>query len=151
MTAIAEAATTRDERRAVAAAKLRLRRASPRLSQPWLTRRVDERLPQNRRRSLRGALRGLVRDQLGNFCVVLATGSLDILITAARQGTGIALAPAVNCKEALASGALVQVLPDWTAVEGILHLVFASRRGMLPGVRAVIDFVAAALKSSAVP
>jgi hypothetical protein len=41
--------------------------------------------------------------------------------------------PAVNCKEALASGALVQVLPDWTAVEGILHLVFASRRGMLPG------------------
>jgi hypothetical protein len=36
----------------------------------------------------------------------------------------------VNCKEALASGALVQVLPDWTAVEGILHLVFASRRGM---------------------
>jgi DNA-binding transcriptional LysR family regulator len=43
------------------------------------------------------------------------------------------------------------VLPDWTAVDGILHLVFASRRGMLPGVRAVIDFVAAALKSSAVP
>ena len=35
--------------------------------------------------------------------------------------------------------------------DGILHLVFASRRGMLPGVRAVIDFVAAALKSSAVP
>jgi DNA-binding transcriptional LysR family regulator len=82
---------------------------------------------------------------------VLATGSLDTLIAAARQGTGIALAPAVNCKEALASGALVQVLPDWTAVDGILHLVFASRRGMLPGVRAVIDFVAAALKSSAVP
>src|SRR5580658_9437685 len=81
---------------------------------------------------------------------VLATGSLDTLIAAARQGTGIALAPAVNCKEALASGALVQVLPDWTAVDGILHLVFASRRGMLPGVRAVIDFVAAALKSSAV-
>jgi DNA-binding transcriptional LysR family regulator len=82
---------------------------------------------------------------------VLATGSLDILIASACQGTGIALVPAVNCKEALASGALVQVLPDWTAVEGILHLVFASRRGMLPGVRAVIDFVAAALKLSAVP
>ena len=65
--------------------------------------------------------------------------------------TGIALAPAVNSKEALASRALVQVLPDWTGVDGILHLVFASRRGMLPGVRAVIDFVAAALKSSAVP
>ena len=80
---------------------------------------------------------------------VLATGSLDILIASACQGIGIALAPAANCKEALVSGALVQVLPDWTAVDGILHLVFASRRGMLPGVRAVIDFVAAALKSSA--
>jgi DNA-binding transcriptional LysR family regulator len=80
----------------------------------------------------------------------LATGSLDILIASACQGTGIALLPAMNCKEALASGALVRVLPDWTGVDGILHLVFASRRGMLPGVRAVIDFVAAALKSSAV-
>jgi DNA-binding transcriptional LysR family regulator len=82
---------------------------------------------------------------------VLATGSLDILIASARQGIGVALAPAVNCKEALASGALVRVLPDWTGVDGILHLVFVSRRGMLPGVRAVIDFIAAALKSSAVP
>jgi hypothetical protein len=32
-----------------------------------------------------------------------------------------------------------------------VHLVFASRRGMLPGVRAVIDFVAASLKSSVAP
>ena len=82
---------------------------------------------------------------------VLATGSLDILIASACQGTGVALVPAMNCKEALAAGALVRVLPDWTAVEGILHLLFTSRRGMLPGVRAVIEFVAAALKSSAVP
>jgi DNA-binding transcriptional LysR family regulator len=82
---------------------------------------------------------------------VLATGSLEILIASACQGTGIALAPAVNCKEALASGGLVRVLPDWSGADGILHLVFASRRGMLPGVRAVIDFVAAALKSSNVP
>jgi hypothetical protein len=47
-------------RRGEAAIAARLPKA---LSQPWLTRRVDERLPQNRRRSLRSALRGLVRDQ----------------------------------------------------------------------------------------
>lgn len=82
---------------------------------------------------------------------ILATGSLDILIASACQSAGIALAPAMNCKQALAAGALVRVLPDWTAVDGILHLVFVSRRGMLPGVRAVIDFVAAALKSSGDP
>jgi len=81
----------------------------------------------------------------------LATGSFDILTAAACQGAGIALLPATNCREALFSGALVRVLPRWSGIDGILHLVFASRRGMLPGVRAVIDFAAAALKSAVVP
>jgi DNA-binding transcriptional LysR family regulator len=81
----------------------------------------------------------------------LATGSFDILTAAACQGAGIALLPATNCREALFSGALVRVLSRWSGIDGILHLVFASRRGMLPGVRAVIDFAAAALKSAVVP
>ena len=80
-----------------------------------------------------------------------ATGSFDILIAVARQGAGIALLPAAHCKEALASGALVRVLPEWSGIDGILHLVFPSRRGMLPAVRAVIDFAATALKASAIP
>jgi len=80
----------------------------------------------------------------------LASGSFDILRAAARQGAGITLLPARYCQDALANGALVRVLPEWSGTEGILHLVFASRRGMLPGVRAVIDFAAAALRSSAV-
>jgi DNA-binding transcriptional LysR family regulator len=80
----------------------------------------------------------------------LATGSFDILLAAACQGAGIALLPATYCQEALFSGALVRVLPQWSGTDGILHLVFASRRGMLPSVRAVIDFAAAALKSSVV-
>jgi DNA-binding transcriptional LysR family regulator len=81
----------------------------------------------------------------------MATNSFDVLIAAACQGAGIALLPAANCGEALASGALVQVLPEWSGTDGIVHIVFVSRRGMLPGVRAVIDFAAAALKSSVVP
>ena len=79
----------------------------------------------------------------------LATGSFDILIAAACQGAGIALLPTTYCQEAFASGALVRVLPEWSGIDGILHLVFMSRRGMLPAVRAVIDFAATALKSSA--
>jgi DNA-binding transcriptional LysR family regulator len=79
----------------------------------------------------------------------LATGSIDILIAAARQDVGIAMLPASNCQLELASGALSRVLSTWSGIDGILHLVFVSRRGMLPGVRAVIDFLAAALKSSA--
>jgi DNA-binding transcriptional LysR family regulator len=80
----------------------------------------------------------------------LASGSFDILMSAGCQGAGIALLPARSCQDALATGELVRVLPEWSGTEGILHLVFASRRGMLPSVRAVIDFAAAALKSSAV-
>jgi DNA-binding transcriptional LysR family regulator len=80
----------------------------------------------------------------------LASGSFEILMAAARQGAGVALLPARHCQDALASGALVRVLPEWSAADGILHLIFAPRPGMLPGVRAVIDFVAAALRSSAV-
>ncbi|KJC56037.1 hypothetical protein UP10_37430 [Bradyrhizobium sp. LTSPM299] len=80
----------------------------------------------------------------------LASGSFDILMAAARQGAGITLLPVRYCQDALAAGALVRVLPEWSGTEGILHLVFASRRGMLPSVRAVIDFVADALRSSAV-
>ena len=80
----------------------------------------------------------------------LASGSFDILIAAARQGAGITLLPATYCREALATGALVRVLPEWSGTDGIPHLVFASRRGMLPSVRAVIDFAALALRSSAV-
>jgi DNA-binding transcriptional LysR family regulator len=80
----------------------------------------------------------------------LASGSFDILMAAARQGAGITLLPARYCQDALAAGALVRVLPGWSGTDGILHLVFASRRGMLPSVRAVIEFAAAALRSSAV-
>jgi DNA-binding transcriptional LysR family regulator len=80
----------------------------------------------------------------------LASGSLDILLAAACGGAGVALLPLAWCQEALASAALVRVLPDWSGADGILHLVFVSRRGMLPSVRAVIDFAAAALRPSTV-
>jgi DNA-binding transcriptional LysR family regulator len=85
------------------------------------------------------------------FEPLLATGSFDSLIEAAIKGAGIASLPAANCREALASGALVCVPPQLSGIEGILHLVFASRRGMLPSVRTVIDFAAAALQASAAP
>ena len=78
----------------------------------------------------------------------LATGDFGILIDAAREGLGVALLPRANCAGELMSGELVRVLLDWSAAEGILHLVFTSRRGMLPGVRAAIDFAADALRAA---
>ena len=36
-------------------------------------------------------------------------------------------------------GHLQRVLPDWELPQGFCHAVFASRRGMLPALRALID------------
>jgi DNA-binding transcriptional LysR family regulator len=35
------------------------------------------------------------------------------------------------------------VLPQWRPRAGIVHAVFSSRRGLLPSVRALLDFLAA--------
>ena len=79
----------------------------------------------------------------------VATGDFGVLVAAARAGIGIALLPEPNCAKELEEGSLVRVLAGWDVADGILHLVFPSRRGMLPSVRAVIDFLAEALRSHA--
>jgi len=71
--------------------------------------------------------------------------SFSILRQAAIDGLGVAFLPEYACREPLADGRLEDVLPGWTRRDGILHMVFTSRRGLLPGVRAVIDFAAEAL------
>jgi len=79
----------------------------------------------------------------------LATGDFGTLVAAACAGAGITLLPRANCATELVSGQLVQVLADWGVPDGILHLVFTSRRGMLPSVRAVVEFAAEALRAAA--
>jgi DNA-binding transcriptional LysR family regulator len=75
----------------------------------------------------------------------LSGSEFSLLRQAAIDGAGIAFMPEYSCREPLSDGRLERVLPAWGGREGILHLVFTSRRGLLPGVRAVIDFVAEAL------
>lgn len=75
----------------------------------------------------------------------MSANSWPMIRQAAVGGMGIALLPDYLSREPLESGQLVHVLPDWATPQGILHLVFTSRRGLLPGVRAVIDFAVEAL------
>ncbi len=72
----------------------------------------------------------------------LVSGEFSVLLEAARQGAGIGLLPAAICAVALAEGTLVRVLPDWSGPLGRMHFVYPSRRGLLPGVRALVDFLA---------
>jgi DNA-binding transcriptional LysR family regulator len=65
-----------------------------------------------------------------------------MLMSLAEQGLGITLIPETVCAEAVRTGRLVVVLPEWRLPQGIFHVVFASRRGLLPAVRVFIDFLA---------
>ena len=73
----------------------------------------------------------------------LATDDLATLRTAALEGIGIALLPESLIRKDLADGSLMEVLPDLKPVPGIVHAVFATRRGLIPAVRALIDALAA--------
>jgi DNA-binding transcriptional LysR family regulator len=65
-----------------------------------------------------------------------------VLCAAVLAGLGIARLPESVVREDLGRGALTRVLPAWNSPQGIVHVVFPSRRGLLPAVRAFIDFLA---------
>ncbi|KVE26221.1 LysR family transcriptional regulator [Burkholderia vietnamiensis] len=73
----------------------------------------------------------------------LVTGGMLALRAAAVAGVGVVQLPTMMVRDELARGELVNVLPDWAPRREIVHAVFASRRGLLPGVRALLDFLAA--------
>ena len=70
-----------------------------------------------------------------------------VLREAALAGLGIARLPESVVRADLKGGALVRVLPAWRNPLGVVHVVFPTRRGMLPAVRALIDFLAERLPS----
>ena len=69
---------------------------------------------------------------------------METLLRAALQGVGVAMLPDYMCREALSAGRLVQLLPLWCPPTGIVHAVFASRRGLVPAVRAFLDHLGGA-------
>jgi len=70
------------------------------------------------------------------------TTDMIALRSAALAGVGIVQLPRLMLKEQIAAGTLVPLLPEWRTRREIIHAVFPSRRGQLPAVRALIDFLA---------
>lgn len=64
------------------------------------------------------------------------------LLAAALQGVGVAPLPLMMIHHELLKGTLVEVLPEWKPQSGIVHAAFPSRRGVLPAVRSLLDFLA---------
>ncbi len=68
----------------------------------------------------------------------LIVDDMHILVLAALDGVGCAILPRLMLHEALASGRLQQVLPDWLPPPGVIQLAYASRRGQRAAVRSLI-------------
>ncbi|AUX85897.1 LysR family transcriptional regulator [Acinetobacter sp. ACNIH2] len=73
----------------------------------------------------------------------LTTTDLNALHLATLQGLGIAKLPELIIHNDLKEGRLVKVLPDWEPKPELIHLAYTSRRGLLPSVKALIDFLIA--------
>ncbi|WP_180104213.1 LysR substrate-binding domain-containing protein [Acinetobacter sp. YH12108] len=66
---------------------------------------------------------------------------LNMLAQLAASGCGITLLPDNVVQQYVERGELVRVLSDWKTAHGIFHLVYPSRRGLLPAVRVFIDYL----------
>ena len=72
---------------------------------------------------------------------VMVADDLMVLIEAVTGGVGMCVLPDYLCRRELRAGVLEQVLPGWAPAPGVMHAVFPSRRGLMPAVRAFLDFI----------
>lgn len=70
----------------------------------------------------------------------LMVDSGEALLSAALAGVGILLQPSELVRKELASGRLIQVLPDFPVPTRPMHLLYAPDRRMTPKLRSFIDF-----------
>ena len=69
---------------------------------------------------------------------------------AAQMGLGIVALPAYICREDVITGRLQPVLPEWCAGESTLTALLPFRQGLLPSVRALLDFLVAEIPKALV-
>lgn len=72
----------------------------------------------------------------------LVTDDMTVLREAAIAGIGAVQLPTLVVWWDMQDGLLVPLLPQWRPRSEIVHAVFPSRRGLLPSVRALLDFLA---------
>lgn len=77
----------------------------------------------------------------------IAVHDPGLVLDLARQGLGIAPVPELYARQALASGDIVRVLPDYSRGTTPIHAVYPSRRILAPKVRAFVEFAAEAMRA----
>ncbi len=64
----------------------------------------------------------------------------QVIKHAALAGLGVAALPDELCRDEVNAGALAILLPAWQLPSATLHIIYTSRRGLIPAVRAFIDY-----------
>ena len=72
----------------------------------------------------------------------IVSHDFNVLRSAVLAGLGVARLPESVVRGDLRQSTLKRVLPEWMSPQGIVHVVFPTRRGLLPAVRVFIDFLA---------
>jgi DNA-binding transcriptional LysR family regulator len=70
------------------------------------------------------------------------TEDMVALRLAALRGVGVCQFPTFAVQDDIKAGRLIDLLPGWAPRAGIIHAAFPSRRGLLPSVRTLLDFLA---------
>lgn len=88
----------------------------------------------------------VLKDGGQSACKLTLTGrftvnNVSMACDAAVSGLGIALAPPFLCADAVASGQLLPVLPEYRVCNGGLYAMYPSREHMPVALRAFLDFV----------
>jgi DNA-binding transcriptional LysR family regulator len=76
------------------------------------------------------------------FSPILRTSDFNTVVAAASAGLGMTFLPQEVVGYAIRDGRLRRIFPAWSSEDVTTYLVFTSRRGMSPAVRAFIDFLA---------
>ena len=70
------------------------------------------------------------------------TSDMTMLRHAAVAGIGVVKLPLMMVHQQLADGSLVRLLPDWSPPKEVIHAAFPTRRGLIPSVRGLLDYLA---------
>ncbi|QLG92709.1 LysR family transcriptional regulator [Pseudomonas yamanorum] len=77
----------------------------------------------------------------------LISDDISTLKSAVLLGVGVANLPLAVVNNEITDGSLIMLLPEWQPTEGVITAVFPSRRGLLPSVRTLIDFLGHSFKA----
>lgn len=78
----------------------------------------------------------------------LISDDMSTLRQAALRGVGVVQLPCMVVEQDLQAGRLLDIMPQWAPRCGLVHALFPSRRGLLPSVRSLIDYLAAQMPLS---